>query len=178
MILTGPEIVREREAGRLTIEPFDPKQVNPNSYNLTLGPTLVVYTGTVLDTRRPNAYETLEIPEQGIILEPDRIYLGSSVEVIGSDHYVPVMHSRSGSARLGIYSHVTADLIDQGSRGQLTHQLRVVQRVRVYAGVSLAQVDFRQVQGEPMLYCGKYQGSRGPQPSQIHRDADTLGTAA
>ncbi|MFF8769091.1 2'-deoxycytidine 5'-triphosphate deaminase domain-containing protein [Kitasatospora sp. NPDC015120] len=175
MILTGPEIERERAAGRLTIEPFDPAQVNPNSYNLTLGPTLVVYTSTVLDTRRPNDFETLEIPEQGIVLDPGRIYLGSSVEVIGSDHYVPVMHSRSGSARLGVFSHVTADLIDQGSHGQLTHQLRVVQPVRVYAGLSLAQVDFRRTQGEPLLYQGKYQGSRGPQPSQIH--LDTLGAA-
>ncbi|MFE2724080.1 dCTP deaminase [Kitasatospora sp. NPDC059327] len=178
MILTGPEIVRERDAGRLTIEPFDPAQVNPNSYNLTLGPTILVYTGAVLDTRRQNDFVMLDIPEEGIVLDPGRIYLGASVEVIGSDHYVPIMHSRSGSARLGVFSHVTADLIDQGSHGQLTHQLRVVQPVTVYAGISLAQVDFRRTQGEPMLYDGKYQGSRGPQASQIHLDPHHLGTAA
>ncbi|WP_328955076.1 dCTP deaminase domain-containing protein [Kitasatospora purpeofusca] len=169
-ILTGPEIVRERDLGRLRIDPFNPAQVNPNSYNLTLGPTLAFYTSPVLDTRAANAYEEVEIPPNGIVLQPDRIYLGASVEVVGSDFHVPMMGSRSGSARLGAYSHVTAGLIDQGSLGQLTHQLRVVQPLRVYAGDSLAQVMFFSTVGQAQLYDGKYQGSRGPMPSQIHRD--------
>ncbi|MDH6710763.1 dCTP deaminase [Kitasatospora sp. MAA19] len=178
MILTGPKIREERAAGRITIEPFDPGSVNPDSYNITLGATIGYYTEAVLDTRRPNTYETVEIGPEGFLLEPDRIYLGHSVEVIGSDHYVPTMHGRSGFARLGGYVHVTADLIDQGSVGQLTHMLRVVQPLVVYPGDSIAQVDFRVVLGEPMLYRGKYQGSRGPMPSRIHLDAPRALAAA
>ncbi|MFI9772479.1 dCTP deaminase domain-containing protein [Streptomyces sp. NPDC052415] len=170
MILTGPEIARERERGRLVLDPFDPAQVQPNSYNLALGPSLAYYTGTVLDTRAANAYTVVPIPDEGIVLQPDRIYLGSSVEVLGSDHLVPVIRSRSGAARLGLFVHVTADLIDIGSIGQSTFQLHAVQPVRVHAGDRLAQVTFWRPQGEVTLYDGKYQGSRGPQPSQIHRD--------
>ncbi|MGR6998326.1 dCTP deaminase domain-containing protein [Yinghuangia aomiensis] len=112
MILTGPEIAREREAGRLVLDPFDAAQVQPNSYNLALGPTLAYYTGAVLDTRRENPWVTVPIPAGGFVLRPDRIYLGSSVEVLGSNHLVPVIRSRSGAARLGLFVHVTADLID------------------------------------------------------------------
>lgn len=40
MILRGKEIDRERQLGRITIEPFTPEQVNPNSYNFRLGGTM------------------------------------------------------------------------------------------------------------------------------------------
>ena len=170
MILTGPEIVRQRALGALTIEPFTEDQVNPNSYNLALGPSLICYTGDVLDTRAPNEWTEIPIPEDGIVLQPDRIYLGSSGEVVGSNHLVPIIRSRSGAARLGLFVHVTADLIDIGSIGQSTFQLHAVQPVRVHAGDRLAQITFWHKVGEITLYDGKYQGSRGPQPSQMHRD--------
>ncbi|MFE1558864.1 dCTP deaminase [Streptomyces sp. NPDC058734] len=170
MILTGPDIITERERGRLVLDPFHPAQVQPNSYDLTLGPTLIYYTSDVLDTRAENPYTEVEIPEDGFVLEPHRVYLGASVEVLGSNHYVPRISSRSGAARLGLFSHCTAELIDIGSIGQTTFQFHAVNPVRVYAGDRLAQVAFLRVQGDIVLYNGKYQGSRGPQPSKIHRD--------
>ncbi|MFD5423810.1 dCTP deaminase [Streptomyces sp. NPDC127069] len=171
MILTGPDIVAERECGRLVLDPFHPEQVQPNSYDLTLGPTLAYYTGEILDTRAENPYVEVEIPKNGFVLEPHRIYLGSSVEVLGSNFYVPRISSRSGAARLGLFSHCTAELIDIGSIGQTTFQFHSVEPLRVYAGDRLGQVAFFRVQGDIVLYDGKYQGSRGPQPSRIHRDA-------
>ncbi|MFI9587786.1 dCTP deaminase [Streptomyces sp. NPDC052236] len=171
MILTGSQIARERESKRLVLDPFDPGHIQPNSYDLALGPTLVHYTDPVLDTRRENPYVQVPIPDDGFVLEPDRIYLGSSVEVLGSNHLVPVIRSRSGAARLGLFVHVTADLIDIGSIGQTTFQLHAVQPLRVHRGDRLAQVTFWRTQGKVTLYDGKYQGSTGPQPSQIHRDA-------
>jgi dCTP deaminase len=170
VILTGPEIARERDEGRLRLEPFDKEHLQPNSYDLTLGPALAVYTEEILDARHENPHTLLVIPPDGLVLRPDRIYLGSSVEVLGSNHFVPLIKSRSGAARLGLFLHVTADLIDIGSFGQTTFQLHAVQPVRVYAGDVLAQVTFWCVQGEITLYNGKYQGSCGPQPSQIHLD--------
>lgn len=171
MILTGSEIASEYDAGHLVLDPFDEQQVQPNSYDLALGPTLVIYTEEELDTHRHNSFQIVTIPDDGYILRPDHIYLGSSVETIGSNHHVPIIRSRSGAARLGLFVHVTADLIDIGSIGQSTFQMHAVQPVRVYAGDRLAQVTFWRVKGKITLYDGKYQGSRGPQPSQIHRDA-------
>lgn len=172
-ILTGPEITRQRDQHRLTIEPFHPGSINPNSYNLTLGPTLACYTGDVLDTRTPNDAELITIPDEGFVLTPDKVYLGHSTEIIGSDFYVPFIHSRSSAARLGLYVVICAALIDIGSKGQTTFQMHAVQPLRIYAGLSYAQVDFRATVGERVLYDGKYQGSTGPRISEIHRDLMT-----
>jgi hypothetical protein len=42
-LLTGPEIARLVQAGELKIEPYNPDQINPNSYNLRLCDKLLVY---------------------------------------------------------------------------------------------------------------------------------------
>lgn len=170
MILTGSEIARQRELGQIVLNPFDPARINPNSYNFALGSQLKMYADTVLDVRRENRAVTVDIPAEGYLLQPDRIYLGHTEEVIGSTGFVPIIRARSGIARLGLFVHVTADLIDIGSISQLTLQLHAVQPVRVYPGLVIGQVTFWTVLGEIDPYQGKYQGTRGPQESLIHLD--------
>jgi dCTP deaminase len=170
MILTGSEIELQVSLGRIVISPFDVTQLNPNSYDFRLGNVLKVYDEPVLDVRRPNTVRTLHLGEDGIVLQPDRIYLGSTEEVMGSDSYVPIIRARSGTARLGLFIHVTADLIDIGSVNQWTLQLHAVQPLRIYPGMLLGQVTFWRTEGAVTLYSGKYQGSMGPQESAIHLD--------
>ena len=42
-MLTGDEIERQIKKGNIMIDPYDPKCINPNSYNLKLHPQLKVY---------------------------------------------------------------------------------------------------------------------------------------
>jgi len=76
MILSGLKIREEVESGKIQIDPFSEKQLNPNSYNLRLHDELLVYTEPVLDVKKANAYEILRIPEEGMILEPGCFTLG------------------------------------------------------------------------------------------------------
>lgn len=89
---------------------------------------------------------------------------------MGSDTFVPIIRARSSIARLGLFIHVTADLIDIGSINQWTLQLHAVQPIRIYAGMLIGQVTFWCVKGDIILYHGKYQGSRGPQESKSFLD--------
>ncbi|MBT0773337.1 hypothetical protein KIH74_30610 [Kineosporia sp. J2-2] len=170
MILTGSEIVRERAAGRITIDPFEPSQVNPNSYNFRLGPVLRVYTQSPLDPRTANSYEEVRIPDEGYVLEPGRLYLAHTEEVLGGRYYAPTFAARSSVARLGMFINLSASLGDIGYEGQWTLQLFTVNRVRVYLGMNIGQMMWWKPQGEVDLYDGKYQGSVGPRSSDIHRD--------
>lgn len=170
MILTGNEIEREWSAGRITIDPFVREQVNPNSYNFRLGKTLRVYSAEVLDARTANDYEEITIPPEGLILEPQQLYLAHTIELLGSDHYAPTFAARSSIARLGIFINLSASLGDIGYKGQWTLQLYTMNRVRVYAGISIGQMMWWRPTGRIELYEGKYQGASGPRSSDIHLD--------
>lgn len=172
MILTGTEIERERANGRITIEPFTPEQVNPNSYNFRLGKTLRVYQDMPLDARHTNDFEEIEIPDDGYVLEPGRLYLAHTIEKLGSEHYAPTFAARSSVARLGLFINLSASLGDIGYTGQWTLQLYSMNRVRVYPGINIGQMMWWCPQGEIVLYDGKYQGSVGPRSSDIHVDFD------
>ena len=80
MILSGREIVKHI-GKEIIIEPFDPKRVNPNSYNLSLANELLVYDEHVLDMKKPNTAHRIEIPEDGLLLEPNRLYLGRTKRI-------------------------------------------------------------------------------------------------
>lgn len=169
MILTGDEITQQFGAGRIKITEFDSSNVTTNSYDLRLGRKLLRYTGEILDPRVDNPYEVFDIPDAGYDLEPGDFVLGETQEEFGSAHYVPKIHARSGTARLGLFVHITADLIDIGAFGKSTLQLYATLPVRLYPLMPIAQVTFWRPFGDIILYQGKYQGSTGPISSQTWR---------
>ena len=173
MILTGSKISEEVKKHKITIIPFNKNQVNPNSYNFRLGNTIKVYKEKLLDVRKINKFETITIPEDGMVLYPDKLYLGHTEEIMGSEHYVPIIRGRSSIGRVGLFIHITADLIDIGSINQWTLQMHAVQPVKIYPYMLIGQVTFWDVVGDIVLYNGKYQGSLGPMESQIYKDFQT-----
>ncbi|MEU8879570.1 MULTISPECIES: dCTP deaminase [Streptomyces] len=178
MILTGPEITQAAADGRIRISPFEPTQVNPNSYNVRLGGTLLTYTGHALDAHRPNATESIEIAPDGFELQPGQLYLGHTTEEVGSDTFVPLLFGRSSVGRLGLFVEITAPIGDIGFHGQWTLMLSPIRPLRVYPGMRIGQIMFFVSVGPVALYAGKYQSSAGPQPSAYWRDLAALGAVA
>ncbi len=174
MILTGPEIEMQVKEGRIEISPFDYDQLNPNSYDFCLGKEILTYSRYLLDPREEQPTTSIEIPAEGMVLMPGRLYLGHTAEKMGSDHYVPIIRAKSSIARLGLFIHVTADLIDLGSHNQWTLQLNPIQPVKIYAGMKIGQVTFWVVRGEPKLYSGKYQGTTGPCGYRLPKEENAL----
>lgn len=170
MILSGPEIESQILSDDITVTPFDPSFINPNSVDLTLDNTVLRYRDAIIDPRVEAEVEEVTIPEEGLLLEPMSFCLGSSREIVGSRKFVPMVHAKSSTARAGLFVHVTADLIDIGSIGTVTFQLFSTLALRVYPGMRIAQMTFWKPQGKITLYSGKYQGSKGPRKSMIFRD--------
>ena len=73
MILTDKTIIDEIALKNIVIEPLIEANIGTNSVDLTLSNTLLMYTDTILDTRKKNAYAPFIIPEEGIILRPNVI---------------------------------------------------------------------------------------------------------
>ncbi|WCK57073.1 dCTP deaminase (plasmid) [Aneurinibacillus sp. Ricciae_BoGa-3] len=170
MILSGLEI-KKRLGKEIFIDPFNEKQVNPNSYNLKLHNELLVYDEVVLDMKKENQTRKIVIPEEGIVLMPGVLYLGRTVEHTRTENLVPMLEGRSSVGRLGIAIHATAGFGDNGFSGYWTLEIFVIQPVRIYPYVEIGQIYYHEIEGESEKYTsGKYQGNQGIQGSMLYKD--------
>ena len=172
MILSGKQIEKELGSG-IDITPFNKSQLNPNSYNLRLFNELLTYDNAVLDMKNPNPTTRITIPEEGLLLEPNKLYLGRTIERTATDKFVPMLEGRSSIGRLGLFIHVTAGFGDVGFNGFWTLEIFCVQPIRIYPSVEICQIFYHSIEGEFDLYkSGKYQNNKGIQPSLLYKDFD------
>lgn len=170
MILSGKEIVKNLGQD-IVIEPFDIKKVNPNSYNLSLYNELLVYEKDILDMKKLNSTNSITIPQDGLLLEPNKLYLGRTNEFTKTDSYVPMLEGRSSTGRLGLFIHVTAGFGDVGFSGYWTLEIFCVQPIIIYPNVDICQIYYHSIEGEYDKYnSGKYQNNTGIQPSLMYKD--------
>ena len=145
MILTGRAIISAQKKGDIFLSPFCEDQVNPNSYNYRLGNLLKVYQRT--ENKMP-IFETVVMPEDGYVLQPHTMYLGHTMEVIGSKRYAMSLIGRSSMGRLGLFLQVSADLGHTTSCHQWTLELVAAKPIRLYPGMIIGQVTFWDNYGE------------------------------
>lgn len=172
MILSGKEI--EKKLGTdIAIEPFNAKQLNPNSYNLRLHEDLLVYDTSVLDMKTENTTSKISIPESGLLLEPNKLYLGRTVEYTKTNNFVPMLEGRSSIGRLGMFIHVTAGFGDVGFEGYWTLEIFVIQPLIIYPNIEVCQIYYHAIEGEFDQYTsGKYQKNEGIQPSYLFKELE------
>ena len=151
MILSGLEI-EQRLGGDIQIDPYRSENINPNSYNLTLHEDVMTYEEVVLDMKKNNRTRSMKIPESGLVLEPNRLYLGRTVERTETHNLVPMIEGRSSIGRLGLFVHVTAGFGDVGFAGFWTLEMFAVQPIRIYPGIEICQIFYHQINGEIKEY--------------------------
>jgi len=171
-ILTRIEIKRQIQKGRIEISDYDPKRLNPNSYNISAGDTVTVYRSVsrfdLHDKKTFSETDTYPIPETGFILRPGIVYLVPTKERIGSDYYEFIITGRSSFGRLGCSVHQEAGFGDIGFHGNLTMQIMVTYPTIIYPGDTIAQIYFLTPHGLiDKLYDGRYQESKGAVPSRF-----------
>jgi len=172
MILSGEEI-RNQIGGNIQIDPFDEALLNPNSYNLTLHNELLIYEEIVLDMKQPNRVRRIMIPDEGIVLHPNQLYLGRTSEYTETHNLVPMIEGRSSVGRLGLFVHVTAGFGDVGYCGCWTLEMFAAQPVRIYPGIPICQIFYHQITGDIREYKSeKYQYSRDILPSLLYREVN------
>lgn len=181
-MLTAAEIKKcafGRGHEKIVIDPWNEKQLNPNSYNLTLSKNMRWYPGKKeLDVRKkPNCSAHVIIPEDGFVLEPDELYLGCTNEYTESHGLIPMINGRSSLARLGVSVHQTGGFGDIGFCGNWTLEITVIRPVRIYADMEFAQLCWFRPDGAiTKTYEGKYQNSRSDDPvgSRISNEFEQL----
>jgi len=199
-VLLGSTIIDEVKNGRIIIEPFIEENIGPNSIDVTLSNKLLTYVKceihkdenginyvkklsdsrgeSFLDMASDNRIYELEIPDDGLVLIPGILYLGSTNEKAGSDYYIPMYEGRSSMARLGIQSHLSAGFGDIFFKSNWTLEITVVHPTKIYPNTRFGQVYFHEVNEDARkqlissekYYKGKYINQPGPQKSKSYLD--------
>lgn len=178
-MLSGPEIKRQIGLGAIVIKPFREEQLNPNSYDLTLGALFRVEMSH--GKWMGHAWQMLDVNKQPVMwpvkpcdgehfLQPGQLYLASTVEWTESHGFVPQISGKSSLGRLGIQVHQTAGFGDDGFKGRWTLEITVVHPVKIMAGMRIAQVCWFPLEGERMPYLGRYQGQQKAEPCKMWQD--------
>ena len=170
MILSGNKIKEEVKKGRIIIEPFDENMLNPNSYNYHLGDIILEIENEVIDPHVKCKIKEIKLTNNGYLLKPNKLYLASTKEKIGSKKYVTQLIGRSSTGRLGLFLQVTAPLGHVGCNHCWTLELRVVMPLRVYPNMRIGQVTFWRLDGKKdLLYDkGKYNNYLIPKVSMFY----------
>ena len=148
MILTDLAILKAIKEGDILVEPFDRNCLGTNSYDVHLSKYLACYIDDVIDAKKHNQVEHFEIADDGIVLQPGKTYLGSTLEYTETRSFVPFLEGKSSVGRLGIDIHATAGKGDVGFCNHWTLEISVSQPVRVYAAMPIGQLIYFKVEGE------------------------------
>ncbi len=148
MILSDTKILECIEKSEIVITPFDPKNMGGNSYDVHISKHLAQYTDGMIDAKKHNQIRHFEIPEEGYVLQPGQLYLGSTLEYTETHKHVPFLEGKSSTGRLGIDIHATAGKGDVGFCGFWTLELSCTIPVRIYAGMPVGQLIYYKVEGE------------------------------
>jgi dCTP deaminase len=150
-VLSDGTIRRLVEAGRIVVEPWDERLVQPASVDLRLGDSFRVFENhkvTAIDLRDPPTNLTREVtvgPDEPFAIHPGEFVLGRTLERVAiPDDIVARIEGKSSLGRLGLIVHATAGFVDPGFEGTLTLEITNLTRVpiKLYAGLAIAQLSF------------------------------------
>ena len=175
MWLSDRSIRRLVAEGRMGIDPFDGRLVQPASVDCLLGGSLLqMAPGLAADPRKPDDvrwHSVRATEEKPFRLERDAFVLGHTVETYRfPPNLLGFVHGKSSLARLGLAVHVTAGLCDPGFYGQVTLELSNMGRrdILLWPSMPIAQMAFafldldaERPYGAPGLG-SKYNGQLGP----------------
>ena len=102
------------------ILPYNPGQINPASYDVTLGPKILV--------EEQEGWREVDISIPGFHMGPGCFVLAHTAEVVKIPPYLECTFQLKSSRGREGYEHALAGYIDPGFRGQVTLELTNLNR--------------------------------------------------
>lgn len=165
--------LEEDDPKRLVIEPFREENIQPASYDVTLGGTFLLKRkdNEPVDIHKNNGGYR-KIKGDSFVLYPNNFVLASTVEYIALPNDIAAfVQGRSSIGRLGLNVQ-DAGFGDPGFCGEITLELYNFSRVpiKLEKGMRIAQLVFNETYPVSVPYNGKYKGQKGATPSMIFKD--------
>jgi len=143
MILSDRDIKEAILKGEISIEPFNPENLTPNGYDLTVGEIFI--EGKIVKEAK---------------IKPMQWFAVSTKEYIKLKNVTAQLWLRSSYARKGVLS--TFGKVDAGFEGCLTIScFNAHQEIEIKEGERICQIVFEKMLSRPSKYYeGKYKGQK------------------
>ena len=152
MILTDQAINECLAQGIIEIEPFNPKNLGSNSYDVTLSKDILVFNPPheVFDpyTDQSQHWKKVKIDEFGFLMSPNLPVLACTNERTFTPRHVPIITGKSSIGRNFLSIHQTAGFGDIGFNGFWTLELSCVIPTVIYSDMKIGQIYFNTIKGE------------------------------
>jgi dCTP deaminase len=156
------------------IEPYNPEQLNPASYDVTLGNKILVEVDTGLSHQPVEAdrWREVDISETPYMLPPGGFILAVTSEFIRLPGSIEAVFCLKSSRGREGWNHALAAYCDPMFHGRVTLELKnynQYQHLKVEAGMRIGQLRFSkmdQIPGRPYNLTGRYFGDEGVQISR------------
>jgi dCTP deaminase len=161
MILTDHKIQKAIDDGGIFIDPFDPKQLQPATYDMRVGAEAVTSSSKELRKLDEKGFITFQPGDFGFIITMEKIKL--------SPNYAARFGLRSSLARKGL-SATTGPQIDPGYQGRLILGISNLtpNPVTLSHGEDLVSIEFHELPGPAKHpYDGPFQGVEHLRPEEI-----------
>ncbi|HVX92704.1 MAG TPA: dCTP deaminase [Candidatus Dojkabacteria bacterium] len=154
MILSDKTIKERLKTGEIVITPFKEEFLQPASYDLHLGRSILVFNTekhNMIDIKKPVEDLMLrkELKEdEEYIINPGDFLLANIEEVTGvNGRHVGRLEGKSSLGRLGLIIHATAGFLDPGNSLKMTLEIANLSPlpIKLYAGMKIAQMAFEQI---------------------------------
>ncbi|RTE48254.1 dCTP deaminase [Actinobaculum sp. 352] len=183
MLLSDRDIRSYVDAGRISVEPWDPEMIQPSSVDIHLDRFFRLFDNHKYPVIDPAADQSgltrlIDVDADGeFVLHPGEFVLGSTFEVVTlGDDVAARLEGKSSLGRLGLLTHSTAGFIDPGFSGHVTLELSntATMPIKLYPGMKVGQLCFFRLSFPAESPYGhgalgsRYQGQRGPTASRSH----------
>ena len=189
-ILTHAAIKTAIDKGEIKIKGLKECSIGTESIDLHLGSEIKMLTFNstkkifdefedyyldIVDPKKPIKYIEMDWDEDdSVLLLPNELYLGHTIDFVGSEYYHFSLHDKSSTARIGVGTHLNSGFGDCGFAGQITLEIEVSKPTLLYKGMAICQISFETMQGERSFYSNrtssKYMNQTGATESKIQNN--------
>ena len=139
--------------GKIQISPYDSSQLTENGYKLKCGTKIAKFESnstaylTTADSAASQTRIEYEIPENGVILEPRRMYEIELIETVTSEDYSIQIVPEDSLATYGVTLNASST-IDYNPPGKLFITITSTQHVTLYPNQFIALAYFTSAEGD------------------------------
>lgn len=155
------------------VEPFEADQVNPCSYDVRLGPSILTEGLAVGPAKMREPWIKRDISENTYWLEPNEFVLAATLEIVRIPLSMEcVFQLKSSRGREG-YNHALAGFIDPGFTGRVTLEIQNINqrhKLPLKAGMLIGQLRFMKLAEIPhrsYALTGHYNNDMDVSPSKV-----------